>query len=104
MNFAQQMLARGATILAKQSAQAERMTIEGEAVDVNCNRSPESDDPGGVSGASTEEGSIIWFPLNTRNVPERGTILIDSFNFQHRVKGVKHLGHQLELRCEVLRP
>lgn len=104
MNVAQQMLARAAAILAKQSPQAEIFRMGSEYVSCSCNRSPESDDPAGVSGASTEEGSVIWFPLNTRTVPERGTILIDSFNFQHRVKGVKHLGHQLELRCEVLRP
>lgn len=107
MNAAQQMLARGATILAKQSGQAERFTVGiggNETVWANCNRIPQSNDPQGVNGVSTEEGSVIWFPLNTQTVPERGTILVDSFGHQHSVDRAQHLGTQLQLTCTVTRP
>lgn len=97
------MLARGAKTLATQSPQAEQFVLDGETVSANCNRIPGSDDPDGVKNVSTEEGSVIWWPLNTRTVPERGTVVTDSFGHQHRVGSVKHLGNQLQLTCEVVR-
>jgi hypothetical protein len=103
MNQAQQLLARGAAILAKQSAQAEEFTLNGEKVWANCSRTPNSQDPEGARDTSTEEGSVIEWPLGTRNMPERGSLPVDSFGFAHRVKSVQHVGHALRLNCEVTR-
>jgi hypothetical protein len=105
MNFAQQMIARGASVLATQSPQSELFTVEetGEKVWANCNRIPGSSDPEGTKNVSTEEGSEIEWPLGTGTIPKRGTNLIDSFGCTHRTQSVKHIGHALKLKCEVTR-
>jgi hypothetical protein len=104
MNFAQRLMTQGAALLAKQSPQAEEVTLNGAEYSVNLNRLPRnpSGDPNGLKNVSTEEGSVIEFPLNAV-IPERGDILTDSQGFKHRVEKVSHVGHALRLTCEVLR-
>lgn len=97
------MLAQGAKTLAKDSAQAELFTLDGEEVWANCNRTPISVDPQGVKNVSTGEGSVIEWPLGTVTVPERGSLPVDSYGYTHRVKTVKHIGHALKIECEVVR-
>jgi len=101
MNIAQQLIAKGAAVLAKYSPQSEEFTFESETVWANCNRTPASNDPEGVKGVSTEEGSVIEWPLTP--VVERGDGLVDSFGFTHRIKSVKHIRHGYRLECEVTR-
>lgn len=96
------MLARGAAVLAKSSAQSEEVTLNGVTVWANVNRTPGDEDPSGLKDVSTEEGSIIEYPLGGES-PERGDILTDSYSFQHTVKSRKHIGHAYRLECKVLR-
>jgi len=103
MNLAQQMLAKGVAVLAKNGPQSEVFVLDGEAVVANCNRTPESRDPKGVENVSTGEGSVIEWPLETVSSPVRGSLLVDSFGYTHHVKSVKHIGHALRLECEVTR-
>jgi hypothetical protein len=103
MNFTQQLLAKGTAVLAQSGPQSERFTLDGETVLANCNRTPESSDPEGVKGVSTQEGSVIEWPLGTATIPSRGSLPVDSFGYIHRVKSVKHIGHALRLECEVTR-
>jgi hypothetical protein len=102
MNQAQQLLARGAAILAKQSAQAERVTLRGVTVDANVFRNSENLQAGSLAESSTEEKSVIEYPLGGL-IPERQDIFTDSFGYKHEVQRVRHIGHALRCECEVVR-
>lgn len=102
MNAAQQMLSRGASILAKQSGQADRVTLRGKTVDANVLRNQESLQTGDRKEDSTEEKSVIEYPLGGL-IPACQDILTDSLGFKHEVKRVRHIGHALRLDCEVVR-
>jgi hypothetical protein len=101
MNIAQQInsiLSKGTALLRK-----DRFILDGEEVWANCNRTPSSGDPEETRNTSTQEGSVIEWPLGTKTIPERGSLPVDSFGYTHRVKNVKHIGHALKLECEVTR-
>lgn len=104
MNAAQQMIARGAKVLAKQSPQAEKVSLNGgPEVSANVFRNQENIQTGNLGESSTEETSIIEYPTDAGNVPERQGIFTDSFGYKHEIKRVRHIGHALRCECEVVR-
>lgn len=86
----------------KSGPQATRVTLGGVTVSANVFRNRENIQSGDLRESSTEEMSVIEFPLGGVT-PERQQIAIDEFGFKHEIKRVSHIGHAYRLECEVVR-
>lgn len=97
------MIARGTTLLAKQSAQGEEITFDGITCLANINRNQDDQNKAGEINVNTNEGSIIEFPLDVGVIPQRDSVGVDAYGYQHRVISSKHIGRAIRLVCEVTR-